>query len=43
MKEFVNGDLGRTVPNMGSLLQCHTTIVQLDVIKLYDKFPGHDM
>ena len=42
VKEFVHGDLGRTVPNVGSLLKCKTHILQLDVIHLYDQFPGHD-
>jgi tRNA pseudouridine synthase 10 len=31
IKEFVHGDLGRTVPSVGSLLGCRTDIVQLDV------------
>jgi tRNA pseudouridine synthase 10 len=31
IKEFVHGDLGRTVPNVGSLLQKEVDILQLDV------------
>lgn len=31
IKEFVHGDLGRTHPNIGSLLGCEAEIVQLDV------------
>ena len=31
IKEFVNGDLGRTFPNLGSLLDCECDILQLDV------------
>ena len=31
IKEFVNGDLGRTYPNFGSLLDCECDILQLDV------------
>lgn len=40
VKEFVHGDLGRTVPSMCSLLQCQCDILQLDVTWLYDEFPG---
>ncbi|XP_057866056.1 uncharacterized protein LOC131073608 isoform X2 [Cryptomeria japonica] len=32
IKEFVHGDLGRTYPNVGSLLGCVAEILQLDVI-----------
>ena len=31
IKEFINGDLGRTFPNLGSLLDCECDILQLDV------------
>ena len=31
IKEFINGDLGRTFPNLGSLLNCECDILQLDV------------
>lgn len=31
IKEFVHGDLGRTYPNVGSLLGCEAEILQLDV------------
>ncbi|CAM6111690.1 unnamed protein product [Calypogeia fissa] len=31
IKEFVHGDLGRTYPNVGSLLGCGAEILQLDV------------
>ena len=31
IKEFINGDLGRTYPNLGSLLNCECDILQLDV------------
>ncbi len=31
IKEFVHGDLGRTRPNVGELLQSRTDILQLDV------------
>lgn len=37
IKEFIHGDLGRTVPNLGSLLDTECDIYQLDVIKLYEK------
>eukprot|EP00850_Spirogloea_muscicola_P001977 SM000007S20937 [mRNA] locus=s7:998716:1003912:- [translate_table: standard] len=32
VKEFVHGDLGRTQPNLGSLLGCEADILQLDVM-----------
>lgn len=31
IKEFVHGDLGRTVPSVGSLLEKEVDILQLDV------------
>ncbi|KAL6652231.1 hypothetical protein ACP70R_011156 [Stipagrostis hirtigluma subsp. patula] len=31
IKEFVHGDLGRTHPSIGSILQCRAEILQLDV------------
>lgn len=31
IKEFVHGDLGRTIPSIGSILGCRAEIVQLDV------------
>ncbi len=37
IKEFVHGDLERTVPNLGTILQTETDIIQLDVLKLYEK------
>ena len=37
VKEFVHGDLGRTVPNVGSLLGCEADIMQLDVTGLHEK------
>lgn len=37
IKEFVHGDLGRTLPNIGSLTNNSADIFQLDVLKLYEK------
>jgi len=37
IKEFVHGDLERTVPNLGQMLKTDCDILQLDVIKLYEK------
>ena len=31
IKEFVHSDLGRTVPSIGSILDCEADILQLDV------------
>lgn len=35
IKEFVHSDLGRTVPNVGSLLNTKADILQLDVTNLF--------
>ena len=35
VKEFVHGDLGRTTPNVGQILQTTCDILQLDVLNLY--------
>jgi tRNA pseudouridine synthase 10 len=32
VKEFVHGDMGRTVPHLGMLLNARTDIIQLDVV-----------
>ena len=32
VKEFIHGDCGRTIPNLGSLLDTRTDIIQLDVL-----------
>lgn len=40
VKEFVHGDLGRTVPNVATMINCQTDILQLDVTWLYDDFEG---
>jgi hypothetical protein len=37
VKEFVHGDLGRTKPNIASLLNTQAEILQLDVVWLYDE------
>eukprot|EP01080_Neovahlkampfia_damariscottae_P011915 gene11915-5320_t len=34
IKEFVHGDLGRTIPSLGSILECNADILQLDVLDL---------
>lgn len=36
VKEFVHGDFGRTLPNLGSLLGCSADILQLDVLAILD-------
>ncbi|KAL3692555.1 hypothetical protein R1sor_006206 [Riccia sorocarpa] len=38
IKEFVHGDLGRTYPNVGSLLGCAADILQLDVVDVKMEF-----
>eukprot|EP00742_Colponemidia_sp_Colp-10_P010130 GILJ01011104.1.p1 GENE.GILJ01011104.1~~GILJ01011104.1.p1 ORF type:complete len:528 (-),score=63.68 GILJ01011104.1:151-1734(-) len=37
IKEFIHGDLGRTIPSLGSLLNCESDILQLDVTGLFQK------
>lgn len=37
IKEFVHGDNGRTVPNVGQLLGCRADILQLDVVGIESK------
>lgn len=39
IKEFVHGDMGRTHPNIGSILGCDADILQLDVTKIDLDFP----
>eukprot|EP00041_Stephanoeca_diplocostata_P016211 m.318783 g.318783 ORF g.318783 m.318783 type:complete len:664 (-) comp20290_c2_seq1:282-2273(-) len=34
IKEFVHGDLGRTFPNLGTLLGCEVDILSLDVVEV---------
>ena len=43
IKEFVHGDLGRTLPNVGSLLGCQADILQLDVCEVYDTVADIDV
>ncbi|CAM9945068.1 unnamed protein product, partial [Hapterophycus canaliculatus] len=42
IKEFVHGDLGRTVPSVGSLLNCRADILQLDVMNVEDKWSAQE-
>ncbi|CAL4123594.1 unnamed protein product, partial [Meganyctiphanes norvegica] len=39
IKEFVHGDLGRTVPNVGSIIGCEVDIIALDVEKVELDWP----
>ncbi|CDW74628.1 trna pseudouridine synthase pus10 [Stylonychia lemnae] len=43
IKEFVHGDLGRTVPSIGSLLESEADILQLDVTQVYDSVHNIDL
>ena len=36
IKEFVHGDLGRTVPNVGQILGTESDILQLDVTNVFE-------
>ncbi|CAG8618877.1 3281_t:CDS:10 [Cetraspora pellucida] len=39
VKEFIHGDLGRTVPNLGDIIRCHADILTLDVLEVDLKWP----
>jgi len=39
IKEFIHGDLGRTKPNLGDLLDCYADIMALDVLEVDLKWP----
>lgn len=43
VKEFVHGDFGRTVPNVGSLLGCAAEILQLDVVGILEPEAGDEV
>ena len=43
IKEFVHGDLGRTVPSIGSILESEADILQLDVTQVYDSIDTIDL
>ena len=43
IKEFVHGDLGRTVPNVGHILQSEADILQLDVTNVFDTIDDVDL
>jgi tRNA pseudouridine synthase 10 len=43
IKEFVHGDLGRTVPNIGSLMNTEVDILQLDVVKIFKDFENMNL
>ena len=43
IKEFVHGDLGRTVPNIGTYLDTEVDILQLDVSNVYDSVEQVDI
>lgn len=40
VKEFVHSDLGRTQPNLGTLLDCEADILQLDVLNVDFELPN---
>lgn len=39
IKEFIHGDLGRTNPNLGAILDCEADILQLDVLSIVFDWP----
>eukprot|EP00347_Sterkiella_histriomuscorum_P020730 403336698 len=43
IKEFVHGDLGRTTPSIGSILESEADILQLDVTQVYDSVHQVDL
>ena len=43
IKELVHGDLGRTMPNIGTILNKEVDILQLDVTQVYDNVEEIDV
>ena len=43
IKEFIHGDLGRTLPNFGTLFGTEADIFQLDVLDLYETMNEENM
>ena len=43
IKEFVHGDLGRTVPSIGEILKTEADILQLDVADVFDNIGSVDL
>jgi len=39
IKEFIHGDLGRTTPSLGEILNCEADIIQLDVNEIHLNWP----
>lgn len=39
IKEFIHGDLGRTLPNFSTIIGCAADILQLDVLSINLDFP----
>jgi len=39
IKEFIHGDLGRTIPSFSDLINSETDILQLDVVEVEMYFP----
>ncbi|CAG8448758.1 21618_t:CDS:10, partial [Gigaspora rosea] len=39
IKEFIHGDLGRTVPSLGDMIGCHADILVLDVLEVDLEWP----
>lgn len=42
IKEFIHGDLGRTKPSLGDLLDCYADILALDVLEVDLKWPPNN-
>ena len=43
IKEFVHGDLGRTKPSIGEILESEADILQLDVANVFDNIDSVDL
>ena len=43
IKEFVHGDLGRTKPSIGEILESEADILQLDVANVFDNIDAVDL
>lgn len=42
IKEFINGDMGRTVPSLSEIVEGYCDVVELDVLAIEDTFPNKE-
>jgi tRNA pseudouridine synthase 10 len=42
IKEFINGDMGRTVPSLSEIVEGYCDVLELDVLEIEDAFPDRE-